>query len=79
MAHIHYPLVGDQVYGGRFQLPNNCNPDLEQVLRAFKRQALHATRLGLQHPETDEYCEWELPVPEDMAILIKTLADEALD
>jgi 23S rRNA pseudouridine1911/1915/1917 synthase len=79
MAHIHYPLVGDQVYGGRFQLPHNCNPDLEQVLRAFKRQALHATRLGLQHPETDEYCEWELPVPEDMAILIKTLADEALD
>ena len=79
MAHIHYPLVGDQVYGGRFQLPNNCSPALEHALRKFKRQALHATRLGLQHPETDEYCEWELPVPDDMAGLLQILEDETLD
>jgi len=79
MAYIHYPLVGDQVYGGRFQMPANCSEEFEQVLREFKRQALHATRLGLQHPETDEYCEWELPVPEDMQVLIKALEQDELD
>ncbi|KAF3977758.1 MAG: 23S rRNA pseudouridine(1911/1915/1917) synthase RluD [Methylococcales symbiont of Iophon sp. n. MRB-2018] len=79
MAHIHYPLVGDQVYGKRFQMLSHCSKTMEQVLRDFKRQALHATRLGLQHPETDEYCEWQLPVPDDMALLLKTLEDEELD
>ncbi|KAF3981851.1 MAG: 23S rRNA pseudouridine(1911/1915/1917) synthase RluD [Methylococcales symbiont of Hymedesmia sp. n. MRB-2018] len=79
MAYIHYPLVGDQVYGGRFQMLSHCSKIMEQALRDFKRQALHATRLGLQHPETDEYCEWQLPVPDDMALLLKTLEDEELD
>lgn len=79
MAYIRYPLVGDPVYGGRFQMPANCSPELETILRGFKRQALHATRLGLQHPETNEYCEWELAVPEDMANLIKALELYELD
>ncbi|MFM8340938.1 MAG: 23S rRNA pseudouridine(1911/1915/1917) synthase RluD, partial [Methylomonas sp.] len=56
MSHINYALVGDQVYGGRFQMPADCSPELAEALRAFKRQALHATKLGLEHPETGEYC-----------------------
>ena len=79
MAYIKYPLVGDQSYGGRFQMLANCSEHLEEVLRNFKRQALHATKLGLQHPETDEYCEWELPMPEDMEILIKAIEDNDKD
>ncbi len=79
MAHIQYPLVGDQVYGGRFQMPANCDERLEAALRGFKRQALHATRLGLIHPETDEYCEWEASMPDDMAELIKALEQNELD
>lgn len=79
MAHINYPLVGDQVYGGRFQMPANCSDNLKGVLMNFKRQALHATKLGLQHPETDEYCEWELPLPEDMVMLIEALEQNELD
>ena len=79
MAHIQYPLVGDQVYGGRFQMPANCSEILERTLRGFKRQALHATKLGLQHPETGEYCEWELALPEDMANLLKVLEQDELD
>lgn len=75
MAYIKYPLVGDQSYGGRFQMLANCSEYLEEVLRNFKRQALHATKLGLQHPETDEYLEWELPMPEDMEILIKAIEE----
>jgi len=71
--------VGDQVYGGRFQMQANCGEHLEEVLRGFKRQALHATKLGLQHPETDEYCEWELAMPEDMVELVKAIEQNDLD
>ncbi len=79
MAYVGYPLVGDPVYGGRFQMPANCSEELEEVLRNFKRQALHATKLGLQHPETDEYCEWELEMPEDMVKLIHAIEKNDLD
>lgn len=79
MAHINYPLVGDQVYGGRFQMPANCSPDLAEALRNFKRQALHATKLGLEHPETGAYLEWDLPMPEDMQNLLALLAKNELD
>jgi 23S rRNA pseudouridine1911/1915/1917 synthase len=79
MSHINYPLVGDQTYGGRFQMPAECNPALADALRNFKRQALHATKLGLDHPDTDDYMEWELPMPEDMQNLIKLLTENELD
>ncbi|MDT4332024.1 23S rRNA pseudouridine(1911/1915/1917) synthase RluD [Methylomonas sp. MED-D] len=79
MAHINYPLVGDQIYGGRFQMPAECNPDLAEALRRFKRQALHAAKLGLEHPETGEYCEWSVAMPDDMQNLLKLLAENELD
>jgi len=75
MAHIRFPLLGDQVYGGRFQMPANCSEQLEKELRSFKRQALHAEKLGLQHPVTDEYMEWVQPMPDDMVRLLAALAD----
>ena len=75
MAHIRFPLLGDQVYGGRFQMPADCSEQLEKELRSFKRQALHAAKLGLQHPVSDEYCEWEQAMPEDMARLLAALAE----
>ncbi|MCQ8104493.1 23S rRNA pseudouridine(1911/1915/1917) synthase RluD [Methylomonas sp. SURF-2] len=79
MAHINYPLVGDQTYGGRFQMPAECNPALAEALRNFKRQALHATKLGLEHPETGEYMEWEQAMPADMQNLIDLLTKNELD
>ncbi|WP_347988016.1 23S rRNA pseudouridine(1911/1915/1917) synthase RluD [Methylomonas sp. AM2-LC] len=79
MTHINYPLVGDQVYGGRFQMPADCNPALADALRSFKRQALHAVKLGLEHPETGEYCEWEQALPDDMQHLLNVLAENELD
>jgi len=75
MAHIRFPLIGDPVYGGRFQMPPDCNERLELALRGFKRQALHAAKLGLQHPVTDTYMEWAQPMPDDMTELVGALAD----
>jgi len=75
MAHLHYPLVGDPLYGGNFQMPADCSELLEKQLRAFKRQALHAAKLGLVHPVTNEYMEWEQVLPEDMQLLLDALAE----
>jgi 23S rRNA pseudouridine1911/1915/1917 synthase len=74
MAHLRMPLVGDPTYSGRFQMPKDCGVELEAILRNFKRQALHAEKLGLEHPQTGEYLEWQLAVPTDMQQLLAALA-----
>ena len=76
MAHVHSPVVGDPVYGGRLRLPRGASDALKEVLQGFKRQALHATRLALLHPESEEMISWQADVPEDMAQLIKALQDD---
>lgn len=73
MAHVRYPLVGDPVYGGRLKLPAGATEALREALRTFPRQALHARRLGLIHPRTGEYAEFESPLPDDMKQLIQVL------
>ncbi len=75
MEYIHYPLLGDPVYGGRFRLPPECNKNLQLALRGFKRQALHAAKLGLTHPRSGAYMEWDLPLPEDMQNLLTALRE----
>lgn len=73
MAHIHYPIVGDAQYGGRLRLPKGASPALIESLRGFKRQALHAIQIGLQHPVTGEWGQWEVSLPPDMAGLLRVL------
>jgi len=76
MAHLHHPLVGDAVYGGRLRLPAACGTALQETLRRFKRQALHAGGLGLVHPVSGEALHWEAPLPEDMHHLLEALRDD---
>jgi len=73
MAHLKHPLVGDPVYGGRALLPKGAGPDLVEALRGFKRQALHATRLGLVHPATRQPMAWESAPPQDLRDLLEVL------
>ncbi len=75
MAYLNFPLVGDQVYAGRLRLPPDCDDDLKQFLNNFKRQALHARKLGLKHPRTKQWLEWETAVPDDMAELKRLLTN----
>ena len=74
LAHLGYPLTGDVLYGGRLRLPPAAGPELQQVLRAFKRQALHAVRLGVRHPLSGETLQWESDLPADMQRLLRALA-----
>jgi len=73
MAYVKHPLVGDQTYGGRLQLPAGCGDELKEMLRSFNRQALHARKLGLIHPVTGKPMEWKAPLPDDMKQLIAVL------
>jgi 23S rRNA pseudouridine1911/1915/1917 synthase len=77
MAHIHYPIVGDPVYGGRLRMPAGASETLRAALQGFRRQALHAFRLGLKHPVGGKWLEWTAPVPDDMAALIEALRADA--
>ncbi|HEY0663731.1 MAG TPA: RluA family pseudouridine synthase, partial [Thiobacillaceae bacterium] len=64
MQHIGHPLVGEQVYSASRRGHHRI---------AFARQALHAERLGLIHPLTHEYMQWECPLPPDFASLLDAL------
>ncbi|MGH8659162.1 MAG: 23S rRNA pseudouridine(1911/1915/1917) synthase RluD [Gammaproteobacteria bacterium] len=74
MAHLGYPLLGDPLYGGRLKRPPDVPPDLVDCIKGFKRQALHAARLELRHPRTDERLAWSAPLPADFSILLAALA-----
>lgn len=61
MASLHHPLLGDTTYGPQgnpFHLEGQC---------------LHAMVLGLQHPTTGDYMEWEAPLPEYFTELLRKL------
>ena len=75
MAHLRHPLIGDPVYGARLQLPKNADDYVKEVMRGFKRQALHAKRLSFLHPESGKELNFEVPMPDDMAVLIEALRD----
>jgi 23S rRNA pseudouridine1911/1915/1917 synthase len=76
LAHIHYPLVGDPVYGGRARIPAGASPETLATLKAFKRQALHAQALGIIHPDSRDYMEWEAPIPADFNKVLLALREE---
>lgn len=77
MASIDHHVFGDPVYGGRLQLPKKASEKLRETLQGFKRQALHACKLGLIHPDTAEDMSWESQVPEDMKNLLSALKSDA--
>jgi len=78
MASIRHPLVGDPQYGGRPRLPAGAGIPLREGLHSFGRQALHACKLGLAHPFSGEWMEWQADLPEDMASLLEQLRQDIL-
>ena len=74
MAHIKYPIVGDDLYAGRLRLHKGASEELQDRIKAFGRQALHAKELELLHPTTGELIGWSSELPEDMLNLLEALA-----
>jgi len=69
----HMPIVGDRVYGGRTRVPANIDESLRNQIQGFNRQALHATRLTIEHPHSGEMMTWEVGLPDDMKNLVSSL------
>lgn len=65
LASIGLPVAGDPEYGGG-----------RATARALglERQALHAARLGFDHPESRERLRFRAPLPRDLARVIEGLA-----
>lgn len=57
LASIGHPIVGDSVYGGKRRSP------------LVSRQALHAERITLSHPQTGERRTFRAPLAEDLRAL----------
>ena len=68
MAHIGHALVGDQVYGRPRRVHR---PILEKL--GFRRQALHAERLGFIHPVNSIALSFQSEIPDDMQELLRHL------
>ena len=60
LHHLGHPVLGDKVYGGRFA-------------KSFPRQMLHAWKLAFHHPRTEEWKEFEAPLPPDFENATKSL------
>ena len=52
LHHLGHPVLGDKVYAPR-------------LAKDFPRQMLHAWKLGFHHPRTDEWKNFEAPLPDD--------------
>jgi len=55
LANLGYPIIGDKIYGRA---------------ERFRRLALHAHKLGVFHPLTKEYMEFEVELPVDFQQMI---------
>jgi 23S rRNA pseudouridine1911/1915/1917 synthase len=77
MAHIKHPIVGDPVYAPKTVRGRGLDPELRASLVAFPRQALHASKLALDHPVSGEPLQWSADPPADMQQLIAALRVDA--
>lgn len=79
LRHIGHPIVADRLYGGHAALAlqelaaDATNDGGEGTLMA--RQALHAVRLELRHPLTQQMVAWDAPLPDDMRRTLEALRE----
>ena len=72
MASIGHALVGDEVYGGGKTKFEATNKEL------ISGQCLHATRLELTHPKTNEKMSFEAPIPQSFESLLQKLRAQSI-
>lgn len=63
LSSIGHPIYGDSLYG-------------KQEPQYIKRQALHAYKLILPHPRSNDFLEIKSQIPQDMEVLIEILKKE---
>jgi 23S rRNA pseudouridine1911/1915/1917 synthase len=61
LSFLNHPIIGDSLYGRKDKIIN--------------RQALHCFKLGIFHPTTKEYLEFESEIPDDIKYAISMLKE----
>jgi len=70
LSSIGHAVVGDKVYGGRREIRSGVRGAKSEV--KAERQLLHAWKLGLFHPRTNEWMEFEARLPADFTCWLHT-------
>jgi 23S rRNA pseudouridine1911/1915/1917 synthase len=77
MQFLKAPLLGDPAYGIGNIIPHKLmTQTLKDAVAGFKRQALHAIKLGLVHPKTNQFMEWQIELADDMKALLEAMRHE---
>lgn len=73
MSHLGHALLGDEVYGG------GRTPFEKKHSAYLKGQALHAKKLTLTHPRTNERMTFTSPLPSDFQKLLEILEFDIIE
>ena len=71
LAHLNHPVAGDSFYGGR-GYSKIGGVKIERLM-------LHAMKLGLTHPVTGKYMEFEPPLPDEMKKIIECFNGQQIE
>ena len=76
LSHLGHPVVGDDMYGGKIVYPWQLKGEQPQAQKPIIiRQALHAWKLEIDHPQTGERLKFQAPMHNDMQELIDMLRE----
>jgi len=67
------PIIGDRTYDPSRSIAKDTSQELIDILRAFPRQALHATHLSFKDQKTDDVFSFDIPIPYDIEGLISNI------
>lgn len=83
LAAVRYPIVADEVYARRKELlfseirPRNLSEGNVADYPLMRRQALHARRIDIVHPDSGERVTFEAPLAPDFARVLSMLRKHA--
>lgn len=66
LSSLGHPILGDPLYGRKGKPGSIQDAILKECAKRMNRQALHAHRLGFNHPRTGEKVQFVAPIPQDM-------------
>jgi 23S rRNA pseudouridine1911/1915/1917 synthase len=73
LSSLGHPILGDPLYGRKGKTGSIQDAILKECVKRINRQALHAHRLGFNHPRTGERVQFVAPVPQDMKETLECL------
>ena len=66
LSSLGHPILGDPLYGKKGKPGSIQDAILRECVKRMNRQALHAHRLGFNHPRTGDKVQFVAPIPQDM-------------